>query len=540
MKPMRIGLCQVRAFDLPDAEAALAACLAAIDHAAAEGARLIVLPECAYPAYVLESREAYDRVARPREELLALFGERARQHGAHIVAGLAIPNARDVLVNAALLFEPQGSVQAQYEKSFLWHFDARWFGGGGRYPVADIDGARVGMLVCADARLPEIARSLAVGGADLIIDSTAWVSNGRTTDALVTPQVAYLMATRAVENGVWVIAADKVGMEADSIMYAGQSGVIDPQGKWVAQASSDREEVLVVDVPLTPARLPVVRHPALYADLTDEGGGNVSATLREALVPEDRVGRVAVLQASGGLSLEAFMVLIGQHLEVQAGQDAQVLVVPDLLADPVIGTEVVDALAKLTAIPGSPALYCTVREQTDAGTQCVGYFLRSGGVEARHVATHSGTWENGGAVGDTVSPIFPTALGNTALLAGVEGLVPELVRGLMLRGADTVLWSAGRLPVALRPLARARADENRIYFALATPRPAAVELDLDRDGALIVAPGGAVIAEGLLTHDLSFAADVQVATARVKRIAPETNVLTGRRPATYGALIQDR
>ena len=114
MNPMRIGLCQVRAFDLPDAEAALAPCLTAIDRAAAEGAQLIVLPECAYPAYVLESREAYDRVARPRKELLALFGEQARRHGARIVAGLAIPNVHDILVNAAILFDPAGSVQAQY------------------------------------------------------------------------------------------------------------------------------------------------------------------------------------------------------------------------------------------------------------------------------------------------------------------------------------------------------------------------------------------------------------------------------------------
>ena len=302
------------------------------------------------------------------------------------------------------------------------------------------------MLVCADARLPEIARSLSVGGVDLIINSTAWVSSGRTTELLLTPQVAYLMSARAVENGIWVVAADKVGMEADSSMYAGQSGVIDPQGKWIVQASSDREEVLVVDVQLTPAQVPVARHPVLYAELADEAEGDVGAVLRETLVPEDQVGRVEVLQACAGMAPDAFVALIDHHVLTQAMQDADVLVILDLLADPIEDRELIDALIELTATPGSPALYCTVREQCAVDKGHVGYFCApeaSRYVMWRHTSAPGMV---ACALGMTFRRFSPRLWGggDTAVLVGAEGLVPELVRGLMLRGADTVLWSAGR------------------------------------------------------------------------------------------------
>src|SRR3990172_9156286 len=126
-------------------------------------------------------------------------------------------------------------------------------------------------------------------------------------------------------------------------------------------------------------------------------------------------------------------------------------------------------------------------------------------------------------------PVIATPAGRVGLLIGAEGLVPELARGLMLRGADTIAWSTAALPYDLVPLARARADENRVYVAAAAPRD-------PRGGALIVDPAGTVIAAGLLDRDVSCSQQISIAAARIKTMAPGTDVVANRLPGTYRAL----
>ena len=112
------------------------------------------------------------------------------------------------------------------------------------------------MMVCADARLPEIARTYAVGGARLLIDPTAWVSTGRRRDTLSSIQVDALLPARAIENGVWIVAADKVGVEAGTLVYAGRSDVVNSRGEWVVQAPSTTPGIVVYELDLDEASGP--------------------------------------------------------------------------------------------------------------------------------------------------------------------------------------------------------------------------------------------------------------------------------------------
>ena len=532
MTTLRVGLCQLPATDVAQAEVALANCLQAIDRAAAQGAQLIVLPECAYPAYLLKSRAQYDAFARPRAEILALFGGKAKPHAVHVAAGLAIPNEQGDLVNTAVLFGPDGQITAQYEKTFLWHFDRRWFKGGTRFPVADLGSARVGMLVCADGRLPEIARSLAVGGVQIIIDCTAWVSFGRRAQELSTPQAAYLMPARAVENGVWVVAADKCGIEAGTLIFAGQSGVIRPDGAWLAQASPDREEILVVDVPVEPASPPVPRRPALYGALRQPPADTEAARFREeALVPHQATARVGVLQSAAPLLASAFLDLVLRQCALQALQDVDLLVLPDCIQGD--GADVAVELQAITqATPNGPALFCALHESAGARRQLVGYLIDRGAVQARHVASHVGVWEEDHVPGDALPPVLESRAGRIGLLVGAEGLVPEVARSLMLRGTDTLVWTAGLLPYPLPILARARADENCTYVAVATPCA-------PDGGALIVGPTGAVLASGPTEATLAFSQEVSFAATRNKAMAPGSAPLLDRDPALFRSLVGD-
>ena len=247
MERFTVACCQVRAFDLEDAEENLAGLLRALDEAGAAGADLAVLPECAWPAYYLRDAAPYARPGvRPFDEVAALFAGKARRHGYWLAAGMAVPHADGALTNSAVVFTPDGKVAGRYDKSFLWHFDNDWFRRGDAFPVFDAGFARFGALICADGRQPEVARSLAVNGAEVILDLTAWVSWANSVEQLSTTQCEYLMPARAFENGVWVAAADKWGAEDGTLVYAGRSRVIDPSGETRASAPSAGDAVVAV------------------------------------------------------------------------------------------------------------------------------------------------------------------------------------------------------------------------------------------------------------------------------------------------------
>ncbi|MDQ1465724.1 MAG: hypothetical protein QOH10_139, partial [Actinomycetota bacterium] len=147
------------------------------------------------------------------------------------------------LENAAVLIDAGGAVRARSAKRFLWHFDRAWFVPGRESPVAD----GIGMLVCADARLPEIGADLAVRGARIIANPTAWVT------ALPPPegtnsQAEFLWRVRALENGVVGVAATKVGTEAETVIYSGRSQIVAADGRVLAIASATEPELLVADV----------------------------------------------------------------------------------------------------------------------------------------------------------------------------------------------------------------------------------------------------------------------------------------------------
>ena len=189
------------AFSIEDAAASLAHTLRRIDEtAASEKPDLIALPEVTYPAYFLGTNDLSHCDVLSPADAAARFAEKARQHGVYIAAGLALDAPGGGYANGALLFGRDGSVAGRYDKSFLFHFDTRWFAPGATYPVFETDIGRIGMLVCADGRLPEIARSLMLNGAQIILDLTAWVSGGRELKDLSTSQVEFLMPARGGER----------------------------------------------------------------------------------------------------------------------------------------------------------------------------------------------------------------------------------------------------------------------------------------------------------------------------------------------------
>lgn len=545
-RPLTVALLQLRAFDLAQHREAWADLLARIDEAAALDPHpdLIVLPEASYPAYFLHSRADYDAAGVLSDaEVNATLGERARRHHTTIAAGLvqvgaAGTNAAGWLENASVLFGPDGSIVGRTAKSFLWHFDSTWFAPGERHDVFDVAGARAGLLVCADARLPEIPRALAVGGAEVIVDCTAWVSSGRDAGLLSSVQVDYVVPARAIENGTWVVAADKAGTEADSIVYAGRSGIVDPHGNWVAQAPSDRPGIVLHTLDLDAASgPPIARRPALYGDAAAQGAGSRAAQLaNEPIVPADGATRVAAVALNASPSAVDLVDQLRALVRTLAAQGVRMVVLPDLAGEDARAVSQQELLPLIEALAMETAtmLAVTVAERTADATYKAVSLIDRGRLLATHRQTHLSPREMaaGFAAGDVVPPIVATTFGNIGLLSASEGLVPELARGLKLRGAELLAWSAGDLGgtrAPLRTMARVRANEERCYVIAAGDAS-------PTGGGYVVDPTGAVIGETLAGRAMAMSADVHRMLTRWNDMAPGTNPVHDRHPETFGML----
>lgn len=228
---------------LPQAWPAIAA---RIREAAAQGARLIVLPEGTLPAYVM----GYERFEeREIAAQLAEVATIAREHAAVITIGAARCEGGR-LYNSALIVDADGSVAGAGDKHFLWHFDRQWFVPGERLQPVQTALGSIGALVCADGRIPTIARTLVDRGAEILVMPTAWVTSGRDPHNLENVQADMLARVRARENGVPFLAANKCGVERGCVAYCGKSQIVDADGVVVAMAAEDREETLIAQIDL--------------------------------------------------------------------------------------------------------------------------------------------------------------------------------------------------------------------------------------------------------------------------------------------------
>jgi N-carbamoylputrescine amidase len=188
----------------------------------------------------------------------------AKELGVVLVLSVFEKRMPGVYHNTAVVLEKDGSIAGKYRKMHIpddpAYYEKFYFTPGdlGFEPIRTSVG-RLGVLVCWDQWYPEAARLMALAGADVLIYPTAigWESTdsdgekARQCEAWVISQRAH-----AIANGVHVISVNRTGYEADpscvtnGIQFWGSSFVAGPQGEFLAQASSDKEETLVVDVDL--------------------------------------------------------------------------------------------------------------------------------------------------------------------------------------------------------------------------------------------------------------------------------------------------
>jgi len=223
------------------------ALLAQIAAAAEAGARLIVVPEGTVPAYLIGTDPVDPQLLEDAaRDVIAV----ASRNGATIVYGGARVHAGG-LANSAYVVTRDG-VAGYADKCFLWHFDRRWFTAGDALAPVRTPVGLLGVFICADGRIPTIASALVARGAEALIVPTAWVSSGRDPLALENVQADLMIPVRARENGVPIVAANKVGVEARSVAYCGKSQIVAADGTVIALAPQDVQTTLHATIALGP------------------------------------------------------------------------------------------------------------------------------------------------------------------------------------------------------------------------------------------------------------------------------------------------
>ena len=257
----------------PDVAPNLATAGRLIGEAAAAGAQLVALPEY----FPLIGATDADRLAAreidgsgPIQDFLA---RTARRHGLWLIGGSIPLMANDPakLRNSCLVFDPQGSRVARYDKIHLFGFnkgeeaydEAATIERGDQVVAFDSPLGRIGIAICYDLRFPELFRAMAQlpNPVDLLVLPAAFTeTTGRAHWEL-------LLRARAVENQCYVLAAAQGGRHPNGRMTHGNSMIIDPWGEVLARMDKGEGVVItelnrqrLVD---TRTSLPALRHRIL-------------------------------------------------------------------------------------------------------------------------------------------------------------------------------------------------------------------------------------------------------------------------------------
>jgi N-carbamoylputrescine amidase len=236
-----------------------------VREAADKGAQMVCLPELFRTQYFCQREDASlfdlaEPIPGPTTEALAPI---AREKGIVIVASIFERRARGLYHNTAAVIGPQGQIQGLYRKMHIpddpLYYEKYYFTPGDLgFKAFDTEFGRMGTLVCWDQWYPEGARLTALQGANILFYPTAigWHPDEKAEygeaqhDAWLTIQRGH-----AIANGVFVGVVNRVGHEFGDIRgnraqgkgleFWGGSFLCDPFGRVIAEASHDKEEILI-------------------------------------------------------------------------------------------------------------------------------------------------------------------------------------------------------------------------------------------------------------------------------------------------------
>jgi N-carbamoylputrescine amidase len=262
-KKYKIAVIQLNLNDV--AENNLKKCLSWVRDAANQGAEVISLPELYSSHYFCQSEDVDNfALAEPLYSTSFIaFSALAKELGVVIIVPFFEKRMAGIYHNSAYIINTDGSEAGLYRKMHIPddpHFYEKFYFTPGDigFKAFPTEKGKIGTLICWDQWYPEAARLTALQGADVLFYPTAIGWHPLEKEEYGENQHGAwmnVMKGHAVANGVYVAAANRIGLEqyiegTAGIQFWGSSFIAGPQGEILAQASHDKEEILIAEVDL--------------------------------------------------------------------------------------------------------------------------------------------------------------------------------------------------------------------------------------------------------------------------------------------------
>ncbi len=230
-----------------------------LDQAGKQGVQIICMQEIFTGPYFCAEQNTkwYDATEKiPDGPTTRLMQEVAKKHSMAIVVPIYEEDETGVYYNTAAVIDADGTYLGKYRKSHIPHtapgfWEKFYFKPGNLgYPVFKTQYANIGVYICYDRHFPEGARELGLNGAEIVFNPSATVA-GLSEYLWKLEQPAH-----AVSNAFFVGAINRVGFEKPWNIgeFYGQSYFCDPRGQFLAQASRDKDELVIADLDLDKIR----------------------------------------------------------------------------------------------------------------------------------------------------------------------------------------------------------------------------------------------------------------------------------------------
>jgi predicted amidohydrolase len=225
--PLQVACAQMD-IALGDKEKNLETALHMASEAAHRGVDLLVLPELFTTGYCLDQVDSL--AEKPKGHSIRLLRDLAGRFRVFLIAGSLLERRENHVYNTTPVIGKDGRLFGYYDKAHLFppFQEDRYLSPGTDLPIFKTDLGVFGVMICFDIRFPELARSLALAGAQVLFCPAQFPSER-------TAIWATLLRARAIENQVFVVGCNRVGSDGKHT-YGGRSAIIDPEGKTLAQA----------------------------------------------------------------------------------------------------------------------------------------------------------------------------------------------------------------------------------------------------------------------------------------------------------------
>lgn len=279
MDTVKIGLVQMSC--LGDSDENISRAERGVKTVARNNAELCILPEVFSNRYVGQFKNISDvlRNVPSHQPLIEKFRGVAEESRIAVVLPFIEKISRRTTFNSEVLIGNDGKVLGHYRKLHIpdsegYREDLYFRPGNEGYVVADIGSLRIGLGICWDQWFPEMARILALKGAQLLVYPSAIGSETAVPDFDSRPSWELVMRANAVANRVFIAATNRVGQE-EVINFYGGSFVVDPWGNVMTRASLREPAIAYAELELSEiARANsffgflTTRRPDTYGDLT--------------------------------------------------------------------------------------------------------------------------------------------------------------------------------------------------------------------------------------------------------------------------------